>query len=200
MQTILRAACVFATAVLVGSSAAAQDTKPFTPEGDARYYDFWIGTWQQVRNGKVDPSGTTFVVTRSVNGAAMREDWRMVMDSTSKLAATALRAWDKTNARWMYTWVSENGLYQVWEGRKVGSDWYIYKHFDINGDKYLSRQGWIPAGENRITRVSEKSYDEGVTWQLRFRETYERVGGAPAPSNTGSPPSPESAPDPTFHP
>src|SRR5689334_15640823 len=103
MKPLLRAAFAFALATFAGTTAFAQDTKPFTPEGDARYYDFWLGTWQQVKNGKIDPSGTTFVVTRSVNGAAMREEWRMVIDSTTKLAATALRAWDKTNARWMYT-------------------------------------------------------------------------------------------------
>ena len=66
----------------------------------------------------------------------------------------------------MYVWVSENGLFQVWEGRKIGKDWYIVRPFDISGDKYLSRQAWIPNGPDRLIRVSERSNDEGRTWQF----------------------------------
>jgi catechol 2,3-dioxygenase-like lactoylglutathione lyase family enzyme len=78
----------------------------------------------------------------------------------------------------MYTWVSDNGLYQVWEGRKADGNWFIYRPFDINGDNYLSRQAWIPEGPNRLMRISEKSYDDGKTWQLRFKEHFERANDA----------------------
>jgi hypothetical protein len=153
----------------------AQDTKPFVPEGEAKYYDFWEGTWHKVINDKADTTSTRFIVTRNIHGAAWYEEWRMPIDSATTLRATALRAWDKTNNRWMYTWVSDNGLYQVWEGRKINNDWYIYKNFDINGDKYLSRQGWIPVEKNKLMRISEKSYDDGKTWQLRFKEFFIRL-------------------------
>jgi hypothetical protein len=152
----------------------AQDTKPFVAEGDAKYYDFWEGTWYKIVNDKPDTAATRFKVSHNVHAAAWYEEWRMVIDSATTMKATALRAWDKTNNRWMYTWVSDNGLYQVWEGRKTGNDWYIYKTFDINGDKYLSRQGWIPVDKNKLMRISEKSYDEGKTWQLRFKEFYSK--------------------------
>lgn len=152
--------------------SAAQDIKPFVPPPDARYYDFWEGTWYKLVNDKVDTSSIRFIVSKGIHSAAWYEQWRMPIDSVTTINATALRAWDKTNNRWMYTWVSDNGLYQVWEGRKIDSNWYIYRNFDINGDKYLSRQAWIPAGKNKLLRTSEKSYDNGATWQLRFREYY----------------------------
>ncbi len=153
----------------------AQDIKPLEENAETKYYDFWTGTWYKTVNGKVDTASTYFQVVRSVHPASYLENWRMVIDSVTTLRAVALRAWDKTNNRWMYTWVSDNGLHQVWEGRKVNNDWYIFKTFDINGDKYLSRQAWIPDGTLRLTRVSEKSYDDGKTWQLRFRESYEKM-------------------------
>jgi len=161
--------------LLVSTCVSAQDVKPFTPTGDAKYYDFWPGTWYKIINGKVDTTSTRLIVTVNINPAAWYEEWRMPIDSVITMYATALRAWDKTNNRWMYTWVSDNGLYQVWEGRKVDGNWYMYKNFDINGDKYLSRQGWIPDGANRLMRISEKSYDNGITWQLRFKEYYARL-------------------------
>jgi hypothetical protein len=157
------------------TSGFGQDTKPLTENSETHYYDFWPGTWYRVVNGKMDTTSTCFKVSRSVHPAAFEEEWRMVIDSTTTMRATALRAWDKTNARWMYTWVSDNGLHQVWEGRKVDGNWYIYRPFDINGDKYLSRQAWIPEGPDRLIRISEKSDDDGKTWQLRFKEYFERA-------------------------
>lgn len=113
---------------------------------------------------------TRFIVRRSVHQAEYVEKWRMSIESNSALTATALRGWDKTNNRWMYTWVASNGLYQVWEGRKNKGHWYIYHRFNIEGDQYLSRQGWIPESPGRVLRVSEKSYDDGATWQVRFKQ------------------------------
>lgn len=154
----------------------AQDTDAFIPEGDATYYDFWEGSWYLEVDGEPDTSASRFTVRKTVHPAGWYEDWYMVIDSTTTWTAEAIRAWDKTQERWMYTWISDNGLFQVWEGRKTGDDWHIYKHFDINGDKYLSRQGWIPGSPDRVMRISEKSYDEGKSWELRFREYYVRVG------------------------
>lgn len=141
---------------------------------DTHYFDFWEGEWQQVVDGRRDASRSWFRIRRDVHPAAFLEDWRLVIDGTTT-RATALRAWDKTAHRWMFSWVSANGLYQVWEGRKVGDHWYIYKEFDIQGDRYLSRQAWIPQGPSRLVRISERSDDGGQTWTLRFREEYERV-------------------------
>ncbi|HEX7845113.1 MAG TPA: hypothetical protein VF476_04875 [Chitinophagaceae bacterium] len=147
-----------------------QDTNPLVLTDDAKYYNFWEGTWSRVNieTGVVDSNARCFTVSKGVHPACWKEEW-------SCIKATALRSWDKTNNRWMYVWVSENGLFQVWEGRKIGKDWYIFKEFDINGDKYLSRQGVIPIDKNRIMRISEKSYDNGLTWELRFKEYFQRI-------------------------
>ena len=151
----------------------AQDTKPFKPEGEAKYYDFWVGDWHKILKDKKD-TYTEFKVSRSINPAAFYEEWVMQIDSVTTLHAVALRAWDKTNNKWMYTWVSDNGLYQIWNGEKVGDNWYIVKEFTINGDKFLSRQAWIPTGEGKLTRISERSHDNGATWQTRFKEYFEK--------------------------
>jgi hypothetical protein len=161
--------------LLLTITGFAQDIKPFTPSGEANYYNFWEGNWYKVVNDKPDITSTHFKVSKGIHPAAWMEEWDMVIDSTLRIKASAIRAWDKTNNKWMYTWVSDNGLFQVWEGRKVDNDWYIYKEFDINGDKYLSRQGWIPMEKNKLMRISEKSYDNGKTWQLRFKEFYVKL-------------------------
>jgi hypothetical protein len=68
----------------------------------------------------------------------------------------------------MFTWISDNGLFQVWEGQKVGDDWYIVKEFNIDGEIILSRQAWIPEGDHRLRRVLQRSTDGGETWVTRY--------------------------------
>ena len=127
------------------------------------------------RDGVADTAGTRFEVTPSVHPAAFEERWRLVLDDGQELRSTALRAWDKTAGRWMYTWVSDNGLYQVWEGRKDRHGWWVYRHFDVDGDRYLSRQGFFPLKDGSVLRISQKSYDEGITWEERFRQRLARA-------------------------
>ena len=149
----------------------AQDTKPFIPEGDATYFDFWPGTWMEIKeDGSID-STSHFRVTRSVNPSSFTEEWQFANGARSM----AVRAWDKTNNKWGFVWVSDNGLYQVWDSRKVDGNWYIYKQFSINGDHYLSRQGFILQPDGTVLRISEKTYDE-KTWQLRFKQRLKKIG------------------------
>jgi len=168
--------------LLLPSLARPQDVpqRPFLP--DAHYFDFWAGTWYPLRGGTPDTTGTRFVVRPGPHPGAWIEEWRMRLDSVTTISAHAVRAWDATRNRWGYLWVSSQGHFQVWDGRKVGSDWYIYRAFAFPNDTYLSRQAWLPLGPGRLQRISQKSYDGGETWQLRFTEEYVRVSG-PAPSN-----------------
>jgi len=150
--------------------SSAQDTKPFIPEGDAKYFDFWPGIWLEIKeDGSLD-STSYFKVTRSVNPSCFVEEWHFSNGGKS----IATRAWDKTNNKWGFVWVSENGLYQVWDTKKVEGNWYIYKQFTINEDTYLSRQGFIPQSDGTVLRISEKSYDK-KKWELRFKQKLKRL-------------------------
>jgi hypothetical protein len=158
-----------------GELPPAQDVirKPFP--SDASYFDFWEGTWYRVVNGRPDTTATRFIVRRGVHQSSWEEDWRMRLDSVTVINARGIRSWDATRGRWGYLWVSSDGHFQDWECRKVGDDWYIYRRFAFPNDRYLSRQAWLPLGPGRVRRISQKSYDNGQTWELRFDEEYVRA-------------------------
>lgn len=154
--------------------ATGQTDDPMVFSEEAHYYDFWLGTWVEVVDGKPDYSATTFTIRTSVHAAAFTEEWRLVYDGATHYS-TALRAWDQITNRWMFVWVSDNGLFQVWEGQNVDGDWYIAREFDVDGERFLSRQAWIPESPDRVVRIMERSHDNGLTWQLRSRTLLERV-------------------------
>lgn len=156
------------------TALSGQTDAPMEDSDEAHYFDFWPGTWVEVVDGAVDTSATRFVVRMSVHASAFEEDWRLVYGGAAHHSA-ALRAWDRVSERWMFTWVSDNGLYQVWEGKKFGDDWYIVREFEIDGARFLSRQAWIPQGEDELLRVMERSFDGGRSWEPRSRTAFRRV-------------------------
>ncbi|HMG90468.1 MAG TPA: hypothetical protein VK589_10415 [Chryseolinea sp.] len=169
----MKAICI---SILFSLSVAsfAQDTKELVITEDAKYFDFWVGTWHVINeNGTID-STSYFKIKRSVHSAAFEEEWQLAVDKTKPLKSVALRAWDKSNNKWGFVWVSDNGLYQIWDSRKVDGHWYIYKQFTVNGDTYLSRQGFLLQPDDTVLRISEKTYDE-KKWEVRFKQRLKKV-------------------------
>jgi hypothetical protein len=74
----------------------------------------------------------------------------------------------------MLAWINADGVFQVWEGRTVGADWYVYRAFEQQGKRFWSRQAWIAGGPDRVTRIMERSFDDGASWELRSRTVFAR--------------------------
>jgi hypothetical protein len=140
---------------------------------DARFYNFWEGTWYRITENNTLDTTAFFKVRKGVHRFAFEEEWEVMADG-KQIRSTAIRVWDKTNKKWGFVWVSDNGLFQVWDSKKENGIWYIYKNFDVNGDKYLSRQAWILQPNGDVLRISEKSYDS-IKWEPRFRISYKKI-------------------------
>lgn len=143
---------------------------PLVLTEDAKYFEFWKGTWCVLKEDNTIDTTSYFKVKPSVNPAAFEEEWKF----GSGMKSFAIRAWDKTNNKWGFVWVSGNGLFQVWDTRKVDGHWYIYKQFTVNGDTYMSRQSFILQPDGTVLRTSEKSYDE-KKWEVRFSQRLRKV-------------------------
>ena len=136
---------------------------------DSTYYDHWVGEWYQEVDGELH-SEPTFVVKRALYHSSFEEYWMGAGGNFS----IAWRAWDSRTRKWDFAWMSTDGLFQIWEGKKVDGIWYIYKTFMINDQEVLSRQAFIPENDRTVIRTSEHSSDNGKTWRLRFREIYKQ--------------------------
>ena len=136
---------------------------------DSLYYDHWVGEWYQEVDGALS-SEPTFVVKRALYHSSFEEYWIGAGGNFS----IAWRAWDTRTQSWEFAWMSTDGLFQNWEGKKLNGIWYMYKTFIINNQEVLSRQAFIPIDEKLLIRTSEHSKDNGQTWTLRFKETYRK--------------------------
>ena len=139
-------------------------------QNDSTYYDAWIGHWYQEVDGKVSDKAS-FVVRQGLYHSSFEEYW---FEAGGLDFSMAWRAWDARTRKWDFAWMSTDGLFQLWDGKKVDGVWYMYKTFMINGDAVLSRQAFIPQDDTTLVRTSEHSRDDGNTWTLRFREVYKK--------------------------
>ena len=168
------APALLAVALAMPAAARAQTDRPYVPTAESRAFDGWEGRWFEVVDGRPDTTGAAFLVTRGPNAAAFEETWRFGGESGGRVSR-AMRAWDQWTGRWMFAWVSANALFQLWEGRKFGDTWYIVRAFEVDGERWVTRQAWIPAGPDRMVHVSERSRDGERTWEPRFRREFARV-------------------------
>lgn len=139
-----------------------------TNDQDKKYYDDWAGLWYKEVNGKI-ASSPSFAVRQGLYKESFEETWIGAGGDFSK----AWRAWDQRTKKWDFAWMSTDGLFQLWEGKKINGIWYMYKTFILaNRERILSRQAFIPKGNSIMIRTSEHSKDNGKTWKLRFKEKY----------------------------
>ncbi|MBP6793752.1 MAG: hypothetical protein KA143_01800 [Saprospiraceae bacterium] len=151
--------------LILSAKSFSQDMNPFIASPDLKYYHFLPGKWYLQNEDKSLDTLNSFIIKQGVHEANFIEEWNFNKMGKSM----AIRTWDKTNNKWGFVWISENGLYQVWDSKKVEDKWYIYKWFTINGETYLSRQGFFMQPDGTVLRISEKSLDE-QHWELRFKQ------------------------------
>jgi len=154
------------SAIFIAQMSMAQNN---LSENDSLYYNNWVGEWYKEVDGLLS-NEPTFVVKRALYNSSFEEYWMGAGGNFSM----AWRAWDTRTQSWGFAWMSTDGLFQNWEGKKINGIWYMYKIFIIQGKEVLSRQAFIPEGEKTLIRTSEHSRDNGQTWKLRFKEIYRK--------------------------
>ena len=161
---------------MFGIAADVQGQRPATADSsDIHYYDRWPGVWHRIEGDRMD-SLPTFEVRRGP-GNSFLESWYLVIDD-ERSPSFGLRSWDPATETWRLVWVAEPDLFQIWDGIKLENGWYIVRRFGEEADTFLSRQAWIPQGPDRLLRTIERSTDGGRTWNVRYRDLYQRAGSS----------------------
>ena len=61
MKIVLFIACLY-----ISCSCICQDIKPFVADGDAKYFDFWEGTWYELKPDNSLDSTSYFKIKRGI--------------------------------------------------------------------------------------------------------------------------------------
>ncbi len=139
-----------------------------------RQLDFWVGQWDVYRTGTEALAGRS-LIEAVYNGCAIRENW----SPFDMNAGGSLSSYDRAAGIWRQTWVDSTGERIDYRGRIE------------NGHMVLIAERPAPAGQRRLTRVTqypedaairqigETSADGGQTWVPSYDYTYRPAGSSP---------------------
>ena len=147
------------------------------PASDRSYFDFLIGTWKadsSFSHGRVWKGGKdVYHFERAIKEGGIISDWLFNRGNDSIANYTngrCLMGYDNLTKQWSFYFISPTSAH-LFEARKENDNWIFYKNFNINNQQFTQRQYWVKAGNKKIKRVVESSYDSGVTWNFVYQIT-----------------------------
>ncbi|WP_088329474.1 hypothetical protein [Lacimicrobium sp. SS2-24] len=134
-------------------------------------FDFWLGEWQVYADGKL--AGTNRI-SKDLDNCAIREHYT----TPSGYSGRSLNIYDSTRQVWHQTWVDNQGVLLVLEGRLEQQSMRLSgEGITAEGEKVLHRITWTPNMEDNTVRQHwQSSKDMGQTWLSLFDGRYKKVG------------------------
>lgn len=128
-----------------------------------KFFDFLVGNW--------DEKGTSGkkTIKKNLEGCGTHESWEL-----EGFNAVLLRSHDEQTKKWYLTFTAHNLTPQIWEGRFENGNWFFYRDWELNGKPRKSRTYWKRTSNKGFERVVEQLNDDGKTWRLHVKSSYEK--------------------------
>lgn len=171
----LRTSLVLATALALAAAAGAQDPAPAKPKVPdckdelSRQFDFWVGDWTVIMNGKVAGENR---IEKILDGCALLENWSGASGHRGK----SLNFYDRERGVWHQTWIDHQGMALGLDGKFADGKMTLTgkKPNQLNAVITTHRITWTPSPSGELRQVWDTSTDDGKTWQEQFNGTYKR--------------------------
>lgn len=166
MKNTLRVAAAPLLLALATAASAASPPPPSCASPEFHQFDFWIGDWRVAK-----PDGTfagTNRVTQEYAGCVVHEHY-----VTGKgYSGESLNMYDAARKVWHQTWVDDNGLVLVIEGKWDGKHM-VLEGMAPNEKGVLAKQRitWTPNADGSVRQLWETADAKG-TWTVAFDGKY----------------------------
>ena len=162
--------------------AAGAHPKPCLKDERYRALDFWIGRWN-VKDADGRLVGQNFI-TPMLEGCMILENW--IARGEDGGQGKSFNYFDPELGKWRQNWVGDRGYVIDYVGgpQEDGAMFLEGRNTLVDGTTELSRMKLTPNDDGTVTQFIEQSKDEGKTWYVWFRGTYEPMKDEPSPTDT----------------
>ncbi len=170
-------------------AAVDKNARPCLYDPRYRELDFWLGTWDVRPNGSNGaPESTppsTNVVTREFDGCVVHEHWTAAGTGPG-FAGESFNIWDATRDAWFQTWVDNSGGLHEYRGRREGNAMVYFGESPAPAglgldpkQRVKTRLTFFSENPDRVRQLSERTLDDGQSWQVNYDLIYTRRKAAP---------------------
>ena len=142
---------------------------PCDSRPEAKQFDFWVGEWDVVVNGK--PAGTNRI-ERILNGCVLQENWTGAGGGSGK----SWNWYDIGDRKWHQLWLSSGGAPHLSLAGSFADDVMKYEGTSVGpgGVAVHNRLQFFKLPNDRVRQFWEQSRDGGKTWTVAFDGDYRR--------------------------
>lgn len=156
---------------IAGAQTSMDELKP------ENYFDFWVGNWELTwdeADGKVGKG--TNRIERILGEKVIKENFEARSGSMKGFTGKSYSVYNPQSGEWKQTWVDNQGAYLDFEGEINGEKRIFKRKFTTpEGQEVMQRMVFYDIKENSFIWDWEVSQDNGETWQLQWRISYERT-------------------------
>jgi hypothetical protein len=142
---------------------------PCDSRPQARQFDFWVGEWDVIVNGK--PAGINRI-EKILNGCVLQENWSSAGGGEGK----SWNWYDIGDGKWHQLWLASQGPPSLHLAGSFADDVMKYEGASIGpgGVKLTNRLQFFKLPADKIRQLWEQSNDGGKTWTTVFDGEYRR--------------------------
>jgi len=151
---------------LAGGAAWAQ--APSCSDEKSHQFDFWIGEWEVLAQGKVAGRNS---IRPILDGCVLQESWQ----GASGSAGSSLNFYNPQKRKWQQFWVWRNGTTLELEGAFADGKMVLEGvSQDREGKPVHNRITWYDNADGTVRQHWQTSSDAGKSWQDAFDGLYRR--------------------------
>jgi len=142
---------------------------PCLSSPEYRQFDFWVGEWEVF-----DPGGQKVgenVVLSASKGCLVLENWTGTAGGEGK----SMNFYEPSLKKWRQIWVGSLGAVSEFSGEYKDGAMRFSGETRMGADKKVQRRlTFFNLGPNEVRQFSERSTDEGASWQVDYDFRYKR--------------------------
>ena len=168
MRNLLLAVSVLTLASVSAMSQSPPQKLPACDQPEHRQFDFWVGEWEVLVNGK--PAGTN-TITKEMKDCVIHEHWA----GLGGMKGESFNMWDRSRKKWHQTWVTDTGSLLMLDGEFANGAMQMSGESMSPKGMVTNRVTWTPNPDGGIRQFWQTSIDGGKTWQTAFDGLYRRA-------------------------
>ena len=141
---------------------------PCPNQSEFRQFDFWVGEWNVTSEGQTVAQSS---IQKIIGSCVIYENY----SQSDGYVGKSFNFYDAFLKKWRQTWVDSGGNVSEFSGEvKDGTMHYEGESHRQNGRKILRKMILTPLGPDKVRQYSERSLDDGKTWQVAYDFLYLR--------------------------